>query len=387
MSHAWRLSRSAEAIEPSLIRVLRDAAKPGSLDLGIGQTDLELSAHVVEAMTCALSTRRAPYGPNLGLPAMREAVATHYGLESAAEVMITCGVQEALAVAIFGLVDPGDEVLIPDPGFPAYANLVRSAGAIPVCYPLSGPGHDMEWETLWPLLGEQTRAILINTPGNPTGGVHEGENLLTILGELATRGISWISDEIYEDYVYEGEHVSPASDERLRGHGVRLSGMSKSHHMMGWRVGWMTGPAALIEGLKPLHQHLVTSAPTILQEAACAALIKHQEITTEARAIFCARRDRLVERLADIPGVVVTPPRGAFYIWMDVHRFLSMDYGSMRLAMDLLEEEDVVTVPGIGFGPAGAHYLRLAYTIDESRLDEAAERMKRFFARRFLEIR
>ncbi len=382
MTHSWRISSRARAIEPSLIRVLRDAAKPSSLDLGIGQTDLHVHPGVAAAIEAQATSRRAPYGPNLGLPALREAIARHYRLTSSSEVMVTCGVQEALAVAIFGLVEPGDEVLVPDPGFPAYANLVRCVGATPVSYPLSGVGHDLEWSTIEPLITAKTRVILLNTPGNPTGGVHEPENMLAILRELVSRGVSWISDEIYEDYVYDGEHVSPADDLLCREHGVRLSGMSKSHHMMGWRVGWMTGPAELINALKPLHQHLVTSAPTISQHAALQGLLHHEEVTRQARAVFARRRTLMIEALQEIDGISFELPRGAFYIWVDVHKFLSDDYDSMRLAMDLLEEEDVVCVPGMGFGAAGSNYLRLAYTINEDRLHEATRRMKRFFEQR-----
>ena len=380
------VSSMARAIEPSLIRVLRDAAGPNSLDLGIGQTDLPISPHVEEAVKRAVkSPAYAPYGPNLGLPAMREAVARHYGID-ASETLITCGVQQAMSLALLGLVERGDEVLIPDPGFPAYANLVRAAGGVPVPYALREPDHDLDRDEILSRVTAKTRFILLNSPGNPTGGVHRPGPMLAILRELAGQGIGWISDEIYEDYVYEGAHVSPASDPELRTCGLRLSGLSKSHHMMGWRLGWLTGPATIVEALKPLHQHMVTSASTLIQHAGLASLAHHEAIVTEAREVFRRRRDLVYESVMKIDGLRCEKPGGAFYIWVNVRKFIEgHEQGSLGFAMDLLRQEDVVVVPGSGFGARGEDYIRLAYTIDEARLNEALDRLERFCVRRLAE--
>lgn len=381
-----KASSTARAIEPSLIRVLRDAAGPASLDLGIGQTDLALSPHVEEAVRRAVRhPAHAPYGPNLGLPAMREAVARHYGIEPG-ETLITCGVQQAMSLAIFGLVEQGDEVLVPDPGFPAYANLVRAAGGVPVPFALREGDHDLDRDEILSRVTSSTRLILLNSPGNPTGAVYRPGPMLDLLRELAARGVGWVSDEIYEDYVYEGTHVSPASDPELARCGLRLSGLSKSHHMMGWRLGWLTGPASMIEALKPLHQHMVTSASTLIQQAGIASLAHHEEIVTHALEVFRARRDLAYERVMKIDGLRCEKPGGAFYIWVNVRNLLEgHEQGGLGFAMDLLKQEDVVIIPGSGFGARGEEYIRLAYTIDEARLSEALDRLERFCARRLAE--
>ena len=379
------LSAMARAIEPSLIRTLRDAAGPDSLDLGLGQTDLPVDERVVEAIIAHVEARRAPYAPNLGLAGMRGAVAERYAI-SPEEVLITCGVQQGLALALMGLVQRGDEVLVPDPGFVAYPNLVRSVGAKPVPYPLRAPRFDLELELIEELVTTRTRAIVINSPGNPTGAVHDPETMRRVLKRLAELGVLWISDEIYEDYVYDGQrHVSPAEDAELAECGVRLSGLSKSHHMMGWRLGWVTAPRRIIEGLKGLHQHHVTCAPTLVQRGGVMALAHHEAITSHARAVFASRREAIMAHVDALPGVSAERPAGAFYVWLDVHKLLKPGYDSLTLAKALLEQEDVITVPGIGFGAAGAGHLRLAYTIDQTQCDEAMKRVARFVARRLTE--
>lgn len=374
-----RASRRARSIQPSLIRALRDLATPTSLDLGLGQTDLDVCGPAFDAVRGLLDAGKAPYGPNLGLPALRGAVAGRYGI-AADEVMITCGVQEALAVAFFGLVEPGDEVLVPDPGFPAYPNLVRAAGGVPVAYPLIEGTWGLDVEAIEAAITPKTRAILLNTPGNPTGAVFSKGELGRLLDVLARHDIAWISDEIYEDFVYDGEHVSPADFPEHRDSGVRLSGVSKSHHMMGWRVGWLTGPAELIDELKPLHQHLVTSAATFAQVAAAAALERHEEHVAETVEVFRERRALVCEKLSAIEGVELGPVDGAFYLFVGVHKFLKPGERSLDLAKRLLVEQDVVLIPGEGFGPRGDGYLRVAYTRDLDVLERACDRIAFFLS-------
>ena len=375
-----RLSGLARAIEPSQIRALRDLAGPDCLDLGLGQTDLPVHPAVVEAGQRALSRGLAPYGPNLGIAPLREAVGRRYGID-AAEVMVTCGVQEGLAVALLGLVEPGDEVLVPDPGFVAYPNLVRMAGATPVPYPLDpAQGWRLDPEAVAARITPRTRAILLNSPSNPTGATHAEADLAAVLRLCETHDLLWISDEIYEDYVYEGAtHHSPADWPEHRARGVRISGVSKAHHMMGWRVGWLTGPPALVEGLKGLHQHLVTCAPTIAQHMAVAALAHHEEVVAQSLEIFTARRAQILAALDETPGLSYVPPTGAFYVFADVRAVLGghRRASSAALAHELVHDARVVTIPGEGFGRAGEGWLRLAYTIDEAPLGEALRRVQR----------
>jgi len=377
------IAARAAAIEPSMIRTLRDKAGPDCLDLGLGQADLPVHPAALDAARDALDRGFAPYSPNLGLPALRQAVGDHYGI-SAQEVMITCGVQEALAVAMFGLIEPGDHILLPDPGFPAYPNLVRAAGGVPVSYALEPGSWALSIEAIEAAITPETRGILVNSPGNPTGAVFSRESLEALADLIERHDLFWISDEIYEDYIYDGEHVSLADlGGSIASRGVRLSGLSKSHHMMGWRIGWLTGSGELVEQLKPLHQHMVTCAPTIAQIAGVAALAHHDEAVANTMRVFRERRALALKVCGQIQGLTLSEARGAFYLLVGVHSFLRGEQETcLDLALALLEEERVIAIPGVGFGPGGAGYLRIAYTIDEEPLGHALERMANFLERR-----
>ncbi len=381
------LSPLAHRIRPTLIRQLRDKARPTSLDFGLGQPDLPVAEPVRRALIEAVERGQAPYTHNLGEWETRAAIAAHYGVEPD-NVMVTCGVQEALAVAVLGLVEPGDEVLVPDPGFPAYPNLVRMAGGTPVPYVLD-PNDNFRLVSEWVegALSDDTTAIILNSPSNPTGATHARADLEAVVELMAARGIRWISDEIYEDYVYDAGHVGVLDlDGGLDG-GVKLGGLSKSHHMMGWRLGWLVGPADWIEGLKPLHQHLVTCAPTPAQYAARTALAHHEELMAQTLATFRRRRQRACDLAETLPDIEFTKPQGAFYLFMDVRAYTEAasrlnagaSSASLALAEALLHDQDVVTIPGAGFGPAGEGFLRVAYTVGEDTLAQGFSRMGEFF--------
>jgi aspartate/methionine/tyrosine aminotransferase len=373
------LSRAARAIEPTLIREFRARATDDSLDLGIGQTDLDVPESLRDALVEHAESRRAPYSDNLGLPALRASVSDHLGI-TADEVMITCGVQEGLAVAIQGLVDPGDRVLVPDPGFPAYPNLVRSVGAEPVPYRLDpDDGFRVDAGSLRRAVDQGVSAVIINNPSNPTGRHHRVDELEELLEAADAADAVWISDEIYRAYVYNSEFVSvadlaPADDLP----GVRIGGLSKSMHIMGWRIGWATAPADWIQGLKPLHQHLVTCAPTSSQRVAIAALERFDALFDPTLNEFQRRRDYATGRVEAIDGLSATPAGGAFYLFLDIRAYSQIDGGSLELATDLLDQQDLVLIPGRGFGPGGEGFLRLAYTRPVPVLEEAFDRLEAF---------
>lgn len=370
-----RTASRAREIVPSQIRRVTDKARPTSLHLGLGQPDTELHPKVTQAIERYVHEGRAPYTPNLGTQASREAVARHLGIDPD-EVIITHGVQQGLALAFLSLIEPGDEVLIPNPGFPAYANLVRIAGGVPVEYDLTPGTWQLDPDAVRAVSTERTRALLLNTPSNPTGAIHRAQELAAVLSWCAQRGITWISDEIYEDFVFDGAHVSPAATHAELG--LRIGGLSKSHAMMGWRIGWVTGPRSAIAELKGLHQHLVTSACGASQAGLIAALDVHREQVDEMRRVFRARGALLSNALND-SGVVCPPVQGAFYHFVDV-RFAMEKFGtSVALADAMLDQIDVVTIPGSGFGTGGEGYLRLAYTVDERLLADAASRIAEFF--------
>ncbi len=383
MSAVLRPSSMARAIEPTMIRSLRAKMGSSTIDFGLGQTDLEVTQAVARHLRRSMSASiYAPYTPNAGLFRARQAVADHVGCDPK-EVMLTCGVQQGLAVSLLGLCESGDEVLVPDPGFPAYINLVRAAGATSIRYPLRSPtreepGWGLEPQELLSRVTNRTRLVLFNNPSNPTGSVHDAEDLGEVIEELGRREVGWISDEIYEDYVWEGEFSSARSfDDR----GVVLSGLSKSHHMMGWRLGWMVAPRETIAALTPLHQHLVTCAPRPAQEAAIAALESHREAMKGTREIFTERRRQVLQALKSVPVGSAPVAQGAFYLFVDARPWMDTFSTTVALAEKLLEEEDVLVIPGEGFGPAGLGHLRIAYTIGGESLDIGLRRLCGFLKR------
>jgi aspartate/methionine/tyrosine aminotransferase len=354
-----------------LIRQITDRARPTSLHLGLGQPDLPLS----EAARRALGdVRDAPYTSNRGDAELVERLRRRTG----SEVIVTCGVQEALAVAILGLVSPGADVLVPDPGFPAYPNLVRAAGANPIPYRL-GPRFALDPERVDDAWTDDTVAVLLNSPSNPTGAVADPVALNAVVAICEERGVFWVSDEIYEDFVWEGRHHSARE---FGEQGIVVSGLSKSHAAMGLRIGWLSGPAETVDALVPLHQHLVTCAPTISQKAAVAMLDEHIDQVTHVRRVFQARRRRLLECVAQWPNVPAPSVEGAFYAFVDVRQLLDEGESSLDLALAILEEADVVTIPGSGFGEAGEGFLRLAYTVEEDMLEDALQRVGGYLRKR-----
>ena len=364
-------SSRAEAIIPSAIRELTERAGPQSLHLGLGQPDTHMHPSVLEATREAI-TPVANYGPNLGTLRARRAVAEHYGVDIDS-VLITAGVQEGLALSVLGLVEPGQKVLVPNPGFPAYPNLVRAAHATPVYYDL-GRNWSLDVERIDASWEDGVKAIIINSPGNPTGAVFSEAEIRKLVAWCEAREITIISDEIYEDFVYEGVHFSAydASSSAV----IRLSGLSKSHSMMGWRLGWLIAEPSFVQGLKGLHQHLVTSAVVPIQDVIPTAFAVHGEHIRSVAKVFSARREILIEALkTEWPHMPETVAAGAFYLLLDVREASVRSGGSYPLALNILQEIDVVAIPGSGFGSGAEGYLRLAYTVEESKLEEAGARL------------
>ena len=385
MKERPEISSRARGIRPTLIRSLRAGMKESTIDFGLGQADLPVSEEIRGALRQELEeVYRAPYTANAGMREAREAVAGHVGVEPG-EVMLTCGVQEGLAVAIFGLCEPGSEVLVPNPGFPAYANLVRAAGAIPVEYDLRPPEEgDRRWRLspaeILKKVRSATAAVVLNNPSNPTGSLFERSALQEVLRGLAEQGVAWISDEIYEDYVWSGSFL-PARRVAPDFPGLTLSGLSKSHHLMGWRLGWMVGPEELIGALTPLHQHLVTCAPLPAQQAAVVALGNHQEAQKRNRAIFKERRQLALDTLGGLGVIEACGAAGAFYLFLDVRPWLQEFGSTVEMARQLLSEENVMVIPGEGFGDRGLGHLRLAYTIGGQELMDGLDRVRGFLLR------
>lgn len=373
-----RPARRVAGLERTLIRQIFDSAPADAINLGLGQPDLPTPDVAALHGVAAISAGRTSYTSTAGDPELREALAQRYRpfARDPDNVLVTVGSQEAMYVACLGLLDSGDEVLYPDPGYPAYPVVAGLVGARPVAYPLRpGRRFRLDPEDVVARLTEHTRAVILCAPSNPTGASIQQRELEQLTRVLEQRGVPWISDEIYSGFSYDEPFVSPA-DVAPDG-GLVISGLSKDLSMTGWRVGWIVGPREILTRLIAIHQYLVTCASSISQRAALAAFTPTGiAIRKQYLEIFRARRDLMAQELGRLAGVEFTPPDGAFYFYVDVSR-----YGdSVQLARRLLERAKVVTVPGEAFGNNGKGYLRISFAASNDAIREGLQRIRRELA-------
>lgn len=360
-------------IEKSVIRKISDHAKPGSISLGLGEPDLPTPDVMRQAAARIILDEQNGYTLQAGLPALRELVAADYpDLKlSPDDVVITAGSQEALYLALMTLVNEGDEVLIPDPGFVAYATLTQMAGGQSKFYRLPAEtGFGFDLNEFRSQLSERTRVVMCTSPSNPTGRTltaTELKQLADAVDEFA-KGAYIISDEIYRDIYYTAER--PPSISEFYPRTIVISGLSKSMSMTGWRLGWICGESDAIRSALVLHGYVTTCASTIAQKTALVAWSQEAEIARqEHRAIFHARRDHMLERFHERKLNAVSPD-GAFYTMVDVREHGS----SMDVAMALLEN-GVVTIPGSAFGSEGEGFLRVSFCAELEKLAAGVARM------------
>jgi len=378
-----RVSERVRLIRPSGIRRLFDLAQrtPGVISLGIGEPDFDTPSHVKEAAKKALDEGYTHYTPNAGFPDLREAIAEKLRSEnrieaSPDEVIVTGGGGTgALMLASMCLINPGDEVLIPDPGFVVYEPMVLMAGGRPVYVPLrEEEGFKMKAEEVERLITPRTRVLVVNTPSNPTGGVMEREDLEPIAELAVKHDLYVISDEVYEKFVYDGHrHVSLASLPGMWERTVTVNSFSKTYAMTGWRIGYAAAPKPLVDEMVKLQQFSMVHAPAVSQRAALAALKGPQDFVDLMVGEFDKRRRLLVERLNSIEGLSCLKPKGAFYVFLNIK---GLGLSSEEAAEWLLKQAGVVTVPGVAFGPSGEGYLRLSYARPIEQLEAACERLE-----------
>jgi aspartate/methionine/tyrosine aminotransferase len=361
------------------IREIMDlaAGRADVLHLEVGQPDFPTPPHIVAAACEAARSGFTTYTANKGLVEVRASIAaklkTVNGIDSSVDdIVITAGAVNALMEALTTLVSPGDRILIPDPGWPNYQMMadVLSAQAVP--YPLvpeAGFLPDLDrLEELSRTSG--ARVLMVNSPGNPTGAVFPRE-VVERLVELASRhGMYLLSDECYEQIVFDGEHVSPASLGQPE-HVLSVFSMSKSYAMTGWRVGYVTGPRAVIDLVAKVQEPMISCATAIAQKAGQAALEGDQQCVREMTASYRDRRDTVVEVLR-AGDLLISVPQGAFYIMADVAR---AGQDSYAFARRLITEAGVAVAPGETFGPSGAGTVRLSLATATTDLREGAERL------------
>jgi aspartate/methionine/tyrosine aminotransferase len=348
----------------------------GALRLDIGDPDFDTPAHIVEAAARAAREGFTHYGPSAGLPSLRELVAARRGC-AAEHVVVTTGGCGAIFVTFLSLLDPGDEVLVPDPGWSHYVPMALQVGATPVGYPLDpARGFEPDLAGVEERIGARTRAIVINTPGNPTGAVFTRETLSALLELARGRDLWVISDECYDGLVLEGEHV-PAGGLRDLDRVVGVYSFSKTYAMTGWRVGYAIAPSRVAPLLALAQEPVVSCPSTVAQKAAEAALTGPQELLDEMRRSYRRRRDGALEAL-DARGVRYVRPRGAFYLMVDVS---AAGETSADVAERLLQEELVAVVPGSAFGPGGEGMVRLSLAAADDVVATGVERLAALLAR------
>jgi len=347
----------ATHVELSGIRKMFEAAPPGAINLGLGEPDFQPPAHILDALEHAVRTGMNKYGPTGGLPELRAAVAerlSKYAPVEPDQVLITTGATEGLASAMQTLVDRGDEVLTPDPGFVLFAPHITLANGTPVFYRVRKEDEfQPRIEELNELVTSKTKAIIVNSPANPTGGVLDRNAIKEIVALAEDNDLLIISDEVYEPFVYEGRHETFLGRyDKV----VYVNSFSKIFSMTGWRLGYVAAPPEIIKNLAKISYYLIACPPTPTQVAVLAGLRGPQDFVTKMVNEFGKRREIVVDALNRIKGLDCPWPKGAFYVFPS----FDFDLTSEALAMKILAA-GVICTPGSAFGPGGEGHLRLSY--------------------------
>lgn len=374
-------------IPPSGIRRFFDiaATMENVISLGIGEPDFDTPGPIVRAGVAALERGETHYTSNSGLVELRRAIAAHIEkhyeqmYNPASEILVTVGVSEALFLAMSALLDPGDEIIIPDPSFVSYQPTARLIGAVPVSVPTSADENfDITAEAIEAAVTEKTKAILVPSPNNPTGTVMSRERLNEVAAIVKQHDLVVISDEIYDRLVYgDAKHTCFASLPGMYQRTMVLQGFSKAYAMTGWRIGYLVGPAELVGEMRKTHQYLIMSAPTPSQWAALKALEIGEPFVQEMRAEYDRRRQLIIQGLNTM-GLNCTQPQGAFYAFPCI---ASSGLDDEDFAEHLLQEEHVAVVPGRVFGECGKGHVRMSYATSYEEIEEALEHIAAFVQR------
>lgn len=374
--HVKQLPKSGIRRFFDLVNTMEDV-----ISLGVGEPDFVTPWTIRETGIFSLEKGHTSYTSNLGTPALRREVCRyveknyHVSYNPDNECIITIGVSEALDIAMRSLLNPGDEVLYTEPCFVSYPAEVRMAHGVPV--PLETRFEDefaLDPEMLRRKITPKTRVLLLNFPCNPTGAVMPVENLRKVAEIAIEHDLVVITDEIYSELLYEGEHVSIASLPGMRERTLFLHGFSKAFAMTGWRIGYACGPREIIDAMMKVHQYAIMCASTMAQEAALEALRNGAKEMARMRDSYCERRNLIVDGLNRI-GLECLLPKGAFYAFPSIR---STGLDSTEFAERLLKAERVAVVPGVAFGASGEGFVRCCYATAASELIEALDRMGRF---------
>ncbi|GAB4194920.1 MAG: aminotransferase class I/II-fold pyridoxal phosphate-dependent enzyme [Roseiflexaceae bacterium] len=378
-----RIAERVGRVPPSGIRRFFDiaATMPEVISLGIGEPDFVTPLDIRNAGIRSVEQGYTAYTSNSGLLELRVALAQHleqlYGLryDPETELLITVGVSEALQIACTATLNPGDEVIIPEPSFVAYPAAVAFADGQPVFVPTSvEEDFQINIAAVEAAITPRTRALLVGYPSNPTGAVMSRERLLEVAALAERHDLLVYADEIYDRLVYGVEHTCFAALPGMRERTVLLGGFSKAYAMTGWRLGWMAAPADVTAACRKIHQYTIMSAPTMSQYAGLEALRSGETAVQEMVAEYNRRRQALVAGLNSI-GLPTFEPRGAFYAFP---RIAHLGLSSEQFAERLLVERQVAVIPGDAFGPSGAGFVRICYASSMDKIEAALDRIEQF---------
>lgn len=369
-------------IKPSGIRKFFDIANQieDCISLGVGEPDFETPWHITEEAIYSLEQGRTFYTSNQGLPELREEISKwnkrKYNLDySKEEIIVTCGGSEAIDIALRATINPGDEVIILEPNYVCYEPDILLAGGVPVKIQLKNENEfRLTPKELESVITSKTKILLMNYPNNPTGAIMTKEDLERIAKIVIKHDLLVISDEIYSELTYVGNHYSIGALPNMRDRTLTINGFSKTFAMTGWRLGYVMGPKEIMEQVKKIHQFVIMCSPTTSQYAAIEALRNGDVDIERMKKEYNKRRKYLLQEF-DILGLPCFEPRGAFYIFPDIRKY---GMSSEQFATELLNKEHVVVVPGTAFGDSGEGFVRISYAYSLEALKEAIKRIEKY---------
>lgn len=390
------LSKRAGLISPSITLAITAKAKKMKqegidvIGFGAGEPDFDTPDYIKEAAKNSIDSGFTKYTPASGIPELKEAVCNKLkkdnGLDyEVPEIIISCGAKHALYNAMQVICDEGDEVVLPVPYWVSYSEQIKVAGAKPVFVETrEGDGFKITPEQLRKAITPKTKIFIINSPNNPTGSVYSKEELQLISNILVETGIYCISDEIYENIIYDGiEHISIASlGQEIKKLTLTVNGLSKAYSMTGWRIGYAAGPREIIKAMSNLQSHSTSNPTSFCQKASITALEGPKETQKTMVGEFIKRRNYIVERLNSIEGISCRKPEGAFYVFPNISKLLGKSYegkeikDSVSLSQILLDNAKIAVVPGAAFGADS--YLRFSYAVSMENITKGINRLEEF---------
>ncbi len=382
-----KLAARVGKVTPSLtlaIAAKAKAMKAEGIDVcsfSAGEPDFDTPEHIKNAAKQALDQGKTKYGPAAGEPKLRQAIAhklkTENSLDYQAEnVIVTNGGKHGLFNLILALIEPGDEVIIPAPYWLSYPEMVKLAGGVPIIVQTdASTGYKIRPQQLRSAITNNTKLFILNSPSNPTGVVYTPAELEALAEVVVEQDLLVVSDEIYEKILYDGaEHVSIGSlDEEIFARTITSSGFAKAYSMTGWRLGYIAGAVELIKALSTIQGHSTSNVCTFAQYGAIAALEGSQDCVEQMRQAFAKRRQVMMHRLSEIPGITYAEPDGAFYMFVNISK---TGLTSLEFCDTLLESQQVAAIPGIAFG--ADDHIRLSYATDMASIEKGMDRLDKF---------